>query len=177
LGDGGSIYFGSESLSFIIRLSNFSSCSSINGNGGAIAYGSSNGRDILLYEISFSDNSVGSEKNGNDYCDVCNDNSSLPLYGCSSLRFISTNSSSDKFYHISTLSSLDVYLSDMCSLGYPVTVVEPCHDSECQSLEDIINPLFDKSTSVGIIIDAGEYNFSSVSLDGKNLLIEGRIRD
>jgi hypothetical protein len=184
-GDGGSIYFGLESLRLIIIMSEFISCSCINGHGGAIGYESYDGTYILLSEDEFSENRAGSEKNGNDYCDVCTDNSSLHLYGFSTFVSIRTNSESNKFYHNGASFALDFFLSDVCSSGYPFILVdlnegtdeENCGDffARCKTFEYGMNNIL--TTRKKLVINIGEYDFSYITLNSKSISVEGMISD
>jgi hypothetical protein len=179
--DGGSIYFGEGSLKLSISSSMFTSCSSLNGNGGAIGYGSRSGTYLLIEEACFVENNVGSWKRGNDYCDVVKDNSSFPLYNCESLISISSTSESDKFFHISADFSFDFYLSDICDLGYSLifTDINSGRDdincggylSRCKTFEYGINNII--ANPKMIILNGGTYDFSYVSMNNKNVYVEG----
>jgi hypothetical protein len=184
-GDGGSIYFGEGSFSLTVNLSTFSSCSSMNGNGGAIAYGSNSGSYVGLHDDTFNGNIAGSGKKGNDYCDVSSDNSSLVLYNCSSITSIITNSLSDKFFHISSNHSLDIFLTSFCNSNYTIYYininngndVEGCGSllSYCKTFEHTMNNI--STYPKGIIINIGDYYFSNVSLSSKKVLVAGMIHD
>jgi hypothetical protein len=185
--DGGSVYFGEGSLKLTISSSTFKSCKSLNGNGGAIAYGSKSGTFLLLEGNDFNENSAGSEKKGNDYCDVTDDNSTLVLYDCSSLKSITSNSDSDKFFHLSAEFSLDIYyFSNLCISGYLLVFIdqnsevevddENCGNyfSRCKTFEYVMNSVVVNSKEI-IVLNSGSYDFTSKSLNSATLLVEGMI--
>jgi hypothetical protein len=184
-GDGGSIYFGEGSFSFTVNLTNFSSCCSTNGNGGAIAYASRIGNYLKLHGDVFNRNRAGSGKKGNDYCDVSSDNSSLVLYSCSSITSIITNSLNYKIYHISADRSFDIFLTSLCNSNYNIYYVSIDNGNDigtcgslllyCKTFEYTMNNL--STYPKGIIINTGEYYFSNVSLNSKTLLVAGMVYD
>jgi hypothetical protein len=180
-GDGGCIYFGENSLSLVINSSSFSSCSSRTGYGGAVAYENNNGIYICLFSDEFNDNNCGEGKKGNDYCDISSSNSSLSLYSCSSLSFIRSSSTYDRFYHTSSNLSLD-FLVEHC--GNITLFFVDCNSTTaanseicggfflpCLSFDYVLFNFV--SNPMGILLNSGNYNISYYSFFSRVVSVTG----
>jgi hypothetical protein len=114
--DGGALCIGFTS-SFTVNTSTFSSCTSQNGNGGAIACLSGGGSALVsFYGVNFTGNSALNGK-GNDFCDVSTSTASISAYSINSFSALLSTSLASRFYHISADISFDCFFSESCQLS------------------------------------------------------------
>jgi hypothetical protein len=164
-GNGGAVYFG-VGTSFVLIDSSFSNC--IASYGGAIFTGSEVGGLRQIINVTFSNNSVETDGNGNDIAD--NSTIGVSLYGMHSvINSLSNSTSSDtvsNFYIIQHNLNFDCLLTESGCGNDPTFVsttgvdseacgssASPCH-SLSQGVQNLID-LYDPEAEISVA--SGDY--------------------
>jgi hypothetical protein len=115
-GNGGALSIGFTST-FAVNTSTFTTCTSQNANGGAIACLPGGGSALVLfYGVNFTGNSAPNGK-GNDFCDISTNLGSSSAYAASSFSSLLSTSAAPRFYHLSADLSFDCLFNGSCQLS------------------------------------------------------------
>jgi hypothetical protein len=169
--DGGALYVAFHS-SLLVETSNFSSCSSENGNGGAIACSSQSSSIVSFSDLIFSLNAAPNGK-GNDFCDVSVEISSVSAYTFQSFLGIVSTSETYRFYHFSSDISFDCFFTDSCKQN--IIYIDETEGSDFFICGEILLPCFSFTHSVGVALYPALFYFNTGNYSVNNNVFTSQV--